>query len=340
MVVLKKNSNIPASKTKTKRKNNTLLKVAGGIAGLALLAAPLVMGLAGVVEAGGGGAAAALEAGAEGGTGALEAANDVPLSRTPVPPPRPFHPLLRYSNKYRSPLLEGSLPYAGPLPNTLSKMQELQGEEYTRFKSLKRQLHLHHLENPTTFERIERNTLVSPTQGNPLLNVPSNLITEHLKPPPIIPNIPIIGPITQEQHFEQQLAHFERYQLRHLEELFSDVPLLKKVDRMFDIYADNMTLASKQAMEENKYLDALFAEEFEENYLSHRDIRRGRQLMEELQIHQEPELLSKIRTLDKHLSKRCKSYCFAGAAGFSAAAGIALSISNSKRDRERKRGGQ
>ena len=78
-MVLKKISNTPASKTEPKRKNHTLLKVAGGVAGLALLAAPLVMGLAGVVEAGG--AAAALEgAEAEGGAGALEAAN----SRTPL----------------------------------------------------------------------------------------------------------------------------------------------------------------------------------------------------------------------------------------------------------------
>ena len=139
--------------------------------------------------------------------------------------------------------------------------------------------------------------------------------------------------------------HFEQHQLSHLEELFSDVPLLKKVDRMFDIYTENMTLASsKQAMEENKYLDALFAEEFDEDYLSHRDIRRGRQLMKELRIHQEPELLAKIKTLDKHLSNRCKFYCFAGTssllAGIPVSAGIVLALSNSERDRKRKRGGQ
>lgn len=306
-MVLKKISNTPASKTELKRKNHTLLKVAEGVAGLALLAAPLVMGLAGVVEAGG--AATALE-GAET-EGALEAANSrTPLLSTPRPPP-PINPLVRYSHQYPPVKVKGTLPYHGPLPKTLSKMQEIQGVGYTRFKSLKRQLHLRNLES--SFQTIERNTLVSPTQGNPLLKVPSNLITEHLKPPimtPITPKVPI-GPMTQEQAQFEELAHFEEL-LPHLEHtysnpnLYSNSSLLNKVDRMFDIYTDNMTLtSSKKAIAENKYLDALFGDPSDKDLLSHHDIRRGRQLMKELQIHQEPELLTKINTLDKQLQNRC-----------------------------------
>lgn len=307
-MVLQKISNTPASKTKPKRKNHTLLKVAGSVAGLALLAAPLVMGLAGVVEAGG--AAAALESvEAEGGAGALAANSRTPLLSTPRPPPPPINPLVRYSHQYPPVRVKGAFPYHGPLPKTLSKMQEIQGVGYTRFKSLKSQLHLRNLES--TFETIERNTLVSPTQGNPLLKVPSNLITEHLKPPitPITPIVPI-GPMTQEQARFKELAQFEEL-LPHLEHTYSNplLPkssLLNKVDRMFDIYTDNMTLtSSKKAIAENKYLDALFGDPSDKDLLSHHDIRRGRQLMKELQIHQEPELLTKINTLDKQLQNRC-----------------------------------
>ena len=318
--------------SKTKRNHHTLLKVVGGVAGFAMLAAPMVMGLAGVID---------MEATVpllveEGNPESMLARTSRTLSNESRK--SSLNPLVRYGHYeereahtprprsswckncfqksslrsgttrkiVRGRDISGTLPLKFPIheptPRTLARIQEFQGEDYTLYKSRKRE---------ELIRKTELKSMISGNQ-NPTLSVPSHLILDALRPNPSLVSLP-----TEEI-------------LDALPPNPSLVPLPESVgfnrapyqysDRLFDAYVGNMSSHSPQAISENKYMDALFDDEIIHNYglskefplmnqLNARDIRRGRDLMTELQIHRDPQLLSKINTLDKRLSQRCRERC-------------------------------